>query len=98
MPDSAVIQNLGLPGVDKQSVVSAPEAASEGGRPSDQQLGAVPVPKAKDSSSTPQQPFVLSEGLAPVPTKLVDKIIHGDFVDMGELLRDKLDFQHWDSV
>ena len=35
------------------------------------------------------QPFILSEGLHPVPAKLVSKIC--DFVDMAELLRDNLE-------
>ena len=39
------------------------------------------------------QPFILSEGLAPVPAKLVAKILKGDFVDMAELLRDNLEAQ-----
>ena len=37
------------------------------------------------------QPFILSEGLAPVPVKLVAKILRGEFVDMAELLRDNLE-------
>ena len=39
------------------------------------------------------QPFVLSDGLAPVPAKLVERILRGDFVDMAELLRDNLEAQ-----
>ena len=31
--------------------------------------------------------FVPSEGLPPVPAKLVKKILKGEFVDMAELLR-----------
>ena len=46
------------------------------------------------SSEEPTQPFILSEGLAPVPVKLVTKILKGDFVDMAELLRDNLEAQH----
>ena len=42
--------------------------------------------RAKTSSAT--TPFLLSECLAPVPAKLVDKIVRGDYVDMAELLRD----------
>ena len=36
-------------------------------------------------------PFLLGEGLAPVPAQLVAKILKGDYVDMAELLRDKLE-------
>ena len=39
------------------------------------------------------QPFVLSDGLAPVPAKLVTRILRGDFVDMAKLLRDNLEAQ-----
>ena len=35
--------------------------------------------------------FVLSDGLPPVPAKLVKKIVKGEFVDMAELLRDNLE-------
>ena len=30
------------------------------------------------------QQFVLSDGLAPVPAKLMARILRGDFVDMAE--------------
>ena len=46
------------------------------------------------SSEEPTQPFILSEGLAPVPVKRVTKILKGDFADMAELLRDNLEAQH----
>ena len=39
------------------------------------------------------EPFVLSDGLAPVPAKLVARILRGEFVDMAELLRDNLEAQ-----
>ena len=35
--------------------------------------------------------FILSEGLAPVPTKLVAMIHRDEFVDMADLLRDNLE-------
>ena len=37
------------------------------------------------------EPFLLSEGLPPVPAKLVAKIRKGDFVDMADLLRDNIE-------
>ena len=43
------------------------------------------------------QPFVLSNGLAPVPAKLVARILRGEFVDMAELLRDNLEAQ-WRGI
>ena len=45
------------------------------------------------SSEEPTQPFILSEGLAPVLVKFVAKILKGDFVVMAELLRDNLEAQ-----
>ena len=39
------------------------------------------------------QPFVPSDGLAPVPAKLVARILKVEFIDMAELLRDNLEAQ-----
>ena len=52
-----------------------------------------PSPPSSDSSSQEDvtQPFILSEGLPPVPAKLVSKIWKGEFVDMAELLCDNLE-------
>ena len=36
-------------------------------------------------------PFFVGEGLAPVPAKLVTKILWGEYVDMSELLRDNIE-------
>ena len=41
----------------------------------------------------PPKPFLLSEGLPPVPAKLVGRIWKGEFIDMAELLRDNLEAQ-----
>ena len=46
---------------------------------------------AADIDVPEDSPFVVSEGLPPVPGKLVKKILKGDFVDMAELLRDNLE-------
>lgn len=43
-------------------------------------------PKKEDPS-----PFTLGKGLPPVPSKLVKKILKGDFIDMAELLRDNIE-------
>ena len=48
---------------------------------------------AKKAAEVPAKPFLLSEGLPPVPAKLVSGIQNGDFVDMSELLRDNLEAQ-----
>ena len=37
-------------------------------------------------------PFLLGEGLPPIPSKPVDKIQKGDFVDMAGLLQDNIEF------
>ena len=34
----------------------------------------------------PEQPFILGEGLPTVPAKLAERIRHGEFVDVAELL------------
>ena len=39
------------------------------------------------------KPFILSEGLPPVPAKIVTRILRGEFIDMAELLRDNLEAQ-----
>ena len=46
----------------------------------------VVAPKKEDPP-----PFTLGEGLPPVPSKLVAKILKGEFVDMAELLRDNIE-------
>ena len=40
-----------------------------------------------------RRPFVLSEGLRPVPHKLAVRIIWGEYIDMAELLGDNLKAQ-----
>lgn len=38
-------------------------------------------------------PFVLGEGIPPVPARLVARIWRGEFVDMADLLRDNLEVE-----
>ena len=52
------------------------------------------TPSATDRSL----PFILSEGLAPVPAKLVARITKGEFVDMADLLRDNLEARRWGDL
>ncbi len=47
--------------------------------------------EAKEASAISEPPFILSEGLPPIPPKLVKKIQKGDYVDMAELLRDNME-------
>ena len=42
---------------------------------------------------TVEKPFILSEGLPPVPHKLASKTLRGEYIDMAELLRDNLEAQ-----
>ena len=51
------------------------------------------VAKKKDGATTSDKPFILSEGLPPVPAKLVARMLRGEFIDMMELLRDNLEAQ-----
>ena len=46
------------------------------------------MPAGAAKSTTP---FLLGEGLPPIPVKLVAKIQKGDFVDMAELLWDNIE-------
>ena len=46
----------------------------------------------------PAKPFILSEGLPPVPSKLVVRILHGDLIDMVELLWDSLEAQRREAL
>ena len=65
--------------------------------------GHIPIPR-HDWSQTHRPPpssaapFILSEGLPPVPAKLVAKIQEGDYVDMVELLRDNMEWECWQGT
>ena len=101
MPDGATVESLHLPIIpvaENQDIPSDPIVGH--GEPG---VGAETVREAslsaKDKVGTskgveqPPKPFLLSEGLPPVPAKLVGRILKGDFVDMAELLRDNLEAQ-----
>lgn len=45
------------------------------------------------ATSTSVSPFILSEGLSPVPAKLVAKIQKGNYVDMAEFLCDNMEWE-----
>ena len=89
MPDASVVQHLGL------------AVADEGPTPGEEPGGELPRGHPSTSSGAtgaagPQssgKPFILSEGLPPVPCKLVARILMGEFIDMAELLRDNLEAQ-----
>ena len=50
-----------------------------------------------ESTAAVGKPFVLSDGLPPVPHKLAARILRGEFVDMAELLRYNLEMQRRSS-
>ena len=87
------------PGEDGATGVTASEAlgaeSPQPGPPSAKEVQASTAlqeagekePKGKAEA----QPFIPSVCLPPVPSKLVAKIIKGDFVDMAELLRDNIE-------
>ena len=54
--------------------------------------GAGPIKKSDQAAAAKAAPpFILGEGLPPIPAKLVAKIQRGEFVDMAELLRDNIE-------
>ena len=97
LPPAEKVKQLGLPvfqeGVEK-SKPSEPEHPTQH-TPSGV-VGAEPKSTQSDlkegSGSSPGV-FILSEGLPPVPAKLVSKIQRGDYVDMAELLRDNMEME-----
>lgn len=58
-----------------------------------QTAGSSAVPGGGPSPALEEKcgPFVLGEGLPPIPARLVGKIRKGEFVDMADLLRDNLE-------
>jgi hypothetical protein len=93
MPDGDTVAGLNLPVVaveGGQEGVGGPQAEAEDTREKveggvEQTRAAGEPPKKKDSQP---KPFLLSEGLPPVP---VGRILKGEFIDMAELLRDNLE-------
>ena len=90
-PAAESIQQLALPvvaaGTTKESVSEVVAQLASG----DASVGA-----GTDSTlpkSAVDRPFILSEGLPPVPHKLAARILRGEYVDMAELLCDNLEAQ-----
>ena len=86
MPGAESVAGLGV------SVVGGATAAPEGVTPSAGARSADHVEVEPKSSVS--RPFILNEGLPPIPHKLATRIWRGEFVDMVELLRDNLEVQH----
>ena len=93
LPGAQEVANLGIPRIpedvrDKAKNTATQQLSGAGGLETTE--SAPPTEKVSDKAKT-YPAFVLSEGLAPVPGKLVAKIVRGEFVDMAELLRDNIE-------
>lgn len=93
MPDVSTIQQLGLPVADGTPSVGM----AAGGEPGAGQPSTSKAAGGTEPQST-IKPFILSEGLPPVPHKLAARILKGEFIDMAELLRDNLEAQRRTSA
>ena len=97
MPDVGSVDWLGLGVTGGGDVGDGGEgvtATAGGGGGSD---GAVDAQESSTSKSAAGKPFILSEGLPPIPHNLVSRILQGEYVDMEELLRDNLEVQRCSS-
>ena len=99
MPGTESVDRLGL----KVTGADDPEGgggsdANVGGEAGDGVgVGTTAAPEASTSKGVASKPFILSEGLPPVPHKLVLRILRGEYVDMAELLRDNQEAQRRSS-
>jgi hypothetical protein len=59
----------------------------------EQSKGSGELAEATPAKLSASKPFILSEGLPPVPHKLAARILQGEFVDMAELLCDNLEVE-----
>ena len=96
MPHPAVVEGLGLPvaggpPIGSTSSPAAEHAVADKGGEAVSRGGTGTSGKSPSGEETVAQPFVLSDGLAPVPAKLVARIRRGKFVNTAELLRDNLE-------
>ena len=96
MPAAAVVEGLGLPvmgGTQQVNPTAPPPVVSAEVNIEDGTVSAGGATSGGSCSSAPvtSLPFILSEGLAPVPAKLVSRILKDEFVDMADLLRDNLE-------
>ena len=107
MPDGGVVEGLNLPTLtqsERQGSTTDPlntedvsaseqEKANGGTGEVVKSLGVEERAGTKKAVEGTPKPFLLSEGLPPVPAKLVGRILRGEFIDMAELLRDNLEAQ-----
>ena len=98
-PPPAAIAGLNLPVIDgevsaKRPAKSSPSSsATRAGVPAGDEIVSDPHKTSTDDSKAATQQFSMGDGLPPVPAKVVEKILSGQFVDMAELLRDNLEVE-----
>ena len=101
MPPPAVLSTLALGSTGGPGTPGGGEPAGAGtGGPPDS-AGGQPLQPATPSTGpvaglgadgeTAAGPFVLGEGIPPVPAKVVARIWKGEYIDMADLLRDNLE-------
>jgi len=101
MPPPERLSGMGLALADGESSAALGGGATD--RRSAEEKDALPAKSSAPSSvggglesevkGEIGKPFVLSEGLPPIPHKLAARIMRGEYVDMAELLRDNLEAQ-----
>ena len=106
LPDREELAALGLrevamegteqeAGGEASALLAGATAEGEAARPiagtKEKEPAAVKGSGKEKGETPPAEPFLLSEGLPPVPAKLVAKIQRGEYVDMTELLRDNME-------
>ena len=84
---------LSLVGLQLPTFSTGTEPPKAGATPDKSGVSEATQPKQSTSGSDTPAPFMLGEGLPPVPGKLVQKIQRGDYVDMAELLRDNMEVE-----
>ena len=97
LPDPNAVESLGLPIIPNDDSAGTLAQAAAGMAEPDANTAGVssnvdkPEAGSKRGKEAEHQPFIVSEGLPPVPQKLVAKILRLEFVDMAELLQDNVE-------
>lgn len=102
MPSSETITGLNLPVIDRAhqegsvnmpTKLSSSSSSTSAGVPAGDEIAPDPLKPPVDDSKVTSQQFSMGDGLPPVPAKVVEKILSGQFVDMAELLRDNMEVE-----
>lgn len=94
--EESTVACLGLPEFPKDSDERVPTPST---KPKLSAAGShTPAGSMSDLPSTSVSPFVLSEGLSPVPAELVAKFQKGNCMDVTELLRDNMEWRRRQST